>query len=388
MGSWKYKIMPNSVYIPQKHLENLKGLIKPNKVVIIYGPRRSGKTTLLKKFLEQVTEKYLLLNGEDIFVQESLSTQSIIKLKNLIGDHTLLAIDEAQRVPDIGLNLKLMVDNIEKIKIVATGSASFDLLQKLGEPLTGRKFTLRLFPLAQMEISQIEQPYETKANLENRLIFGSYPEIVLAKDDQERILYLKELVSSYLYKDILEMNGLRHAERLIKILQLLAFQVGNKVSVSEIATQVGINKKTVERYLDLLEKVFVLFKIKGFARNLRKEISKSSKYYFYDLGVRNTLINNFNPLNIRNDLGALWENYILGERIKKQEYSGIQANNYYWRTYDKKEIDLIEERGGKLYAYEIKWRAEKIKPPTDWHEAYPDSEFSVVSQDNYLEFIT
>ena len=380
--------MPNSVYIPQKHLENLKGLIKPNKVVIIYGPRRSGKTTLLKKFLEQVTEKYLLLNGEDIFVQESLSTQSIIKLKNLIGDHTLLAIDEAQRVPDIGLNLKLMVDNIEKIKIVATGSASFDLLQKLGEPLTGRKFTLRLFPLAQMEISQIEQPYETKANLENRLIFGSYPEVVLAKDDQERILYLKELVSSYLYKDILEMNGLRHAERLIKILQLLAFQVGNKVSISEIATQVGINKKTVERYLDLLEKVFVLFKIKGFARNLRKEISKSSKYYFYDLGVRNTLINNFNPLNIRNDLGALWENYILGERIKKQEYSGIQANNYYWRTYDKKEIDLIEERAGKLYAYEIKWRAEKIKPPTDWHKAYPDSEFSVVSQDNYLEFIT
>ncbi|PIR72310.1 MAG: AAA family ATPase [Candidatus Nealsonbacteria bacterium CG10_big_fil_rev_8_21_14_0_10_36_24] len=377
----------DKLYIPQKHLENLRNLIKPNKVVVIYGPRRCGKTTLLKKFLEQVNEKYLLVQGEDIFVQEYLSSQSIAKLKNFIGDHKLLAVDEAQKIPNIGLNLKLIVDNIGGVKIIATGSASFDLYQKIGEPLTGRKITLRLFPLSQMELSQIEKLHETKANLETRLIFGSYPEAILAEDDQKRILYLKELVSSYLYKDILEVNGLKHSDRLVKILQLLAFQIGSEVSFTEIAGQVGLNKKTVERYLDLLEKVFVIFKIKGFSRNLRKEISKTAKYYFYDLGVRNALINNFNSINLRNDIGALWEDYIISERIKKQEYLKIQANNYFWRTYDKKEIDFIEEKEGKLYAFKIKWKKGQITPPADWLSAYPSSEFLVVSPDNYLEFI-
>lgn len=375
------------IYIPQKHLENLKNLIRPNKVIIIYGPRRCGKTTLLKKFLESVSEKYLFVNGEDIFVQEQLNSQSIIKLKNFVGDYRLLAIDEAQRIPNIGLNLKLLVDNIEEMKIIATGSASFDLYQKLGEPLTGRKITLKLFPLAQLELAKIEKPHETGANLETRLIFGSYPEVTLAKDEQEKIIYLRELASSYLYKDILEMNGLKHSDKLIKILQLLSFQIGSEVSSSEIAAQVGINKKTVEKYLDLLEKVFVIFKIRGFSRNLRKEVSKSPKYFFYDLGVRNVLINNFNSINLRNDVGMLWENYIISERIKKQEYASIQANNYFWRTYDRKEIDFVEERGGKLYGYEIKWRPKQILPPKDWKETYPHSEFFVVSQDNYLEFI-
>ncbi|MDP2864473.1 MAG: ATP-binding protein [bacterium] len=379
--------MEKTTYITQKHLENLKNLVQPNKVIVIYGPRRCGKTTLLKKFLESVSEKYLFVNGEDIFVQEQLNSQSIIKLKNFVGDYKLLAIDEAQRIPNIGLNLKLIVDNIEDIKVIITGSASFDLYQKLGEPLTGRKITLRLFPLAQLELAKIEKLHETKANLETRLIFGSYPEVILAKDDREKIAYLRELASSYLCKDILEMNGLKHSDKLIKILQLLAFQIGSEVSYSEIAAQCGINKKTVEKYFDLLEKVFVIFKIRGFSRNLRKEVSKNPKYYFYDLGVRNVLINNFNPINLRNDVGMLWENYIISERIKKQEYIGIQANNYFWRTYDKKEIDFIEERGGKLYGYEIKWEPKQISPPKDWKETYPHSEFLVVSQDNYLEFI-
>jgi len=257
----------------------------------------------------------------------------------------------------------------------------------LGEPLTGRKITLRLFPLAQLELSKIEKPHEAKSNLETRLIFGSYPEVILAKDNQERIIYLKELVNSYLYKDILEMNGLKHSEKFVKILQLLAFQIGNEVSYSEIASQTGINKKTAQNYLDLLEKVFVIFKIRGFSRNLRKEISKNPKYYFYDVGIRNTLINNFNPISLRNDIGMLWENYIIAERIKKQEYSGIQTNNYFWRTYDKKEIDFIEERGGKLYAYEIKWGEKTVFPPKDWRLTYPGSEFLVISPDNYLEFV-
>jgi len=379
--------MKKTAYIPQKHLENLKHIIQPNKVIVIYGPRRCGKTTLLKKFLEGVKEKYLFVNGEDIFVQEQLNSQSIIKLKNFVGDYKFLAIDEAQRIFNIGLNLKLIVDNIKNIKVIATGSASFDLYQKLGEPLTGRKITLKLFPLAQLELAKIENPHETKANLETRLIFGSYPEVILAKDDRQRITYLRELASSYLCKDILEMNGLKHSDKLVKILQLLAFQIGSEVSSSEIAIQAGINKKTVEKYLDLLGKVFVIFKVRGLSRNLRKEVSKSPKYYFYDLGVRNVLINNFNPINLRNDIGMLWENYIISERIKKQEYTDIQANNYFWRTYDKKEIDFVEERSGKLYGYEIKWQPKQISPPKDWKKAYPDSEFLIISQDNYLEFI-
>jgi len=377
----------DTIYIPQKQLENLKRLIKPNKVVIIYGPRRCGKTTLLKKFLEGVKGKYLFVDGEDIFVQEYLSSQSINKLKSFIGTHKLLAIDEAQKIPNIALNLKLIVDNIKGIKVVATGSASFDLYQKLGEPLTGRKTTLRLFPLAQMELSKIEEPYETKANLETRLLFGSYPEVVLAPDNQTKILYLKDLINSSLCKDILEMDNLKHSDKLVKILQLLSLQVGQEVSYAEIASQVGIDRKTVEKYLDLLEKVFVIFKLGGFSRNLRKEISKNSKYYFYDLGVRNALINNFNTLNLRNDVGSIWENYIISEILKKQEYLHIQANNYFWRTYSQKEIDFIEERDGKLHAYEIKWGKKVPFPPQDWKTAYPDSTFKVISPDNYLEFI-
>lgn len=374
-------------YIPQKHLENLFKLLKPSKVIIVYGPRRCGKTTLLKKFLEKTDKKYLLAQGEDIFVQEFLSSQSIIKLKNFIGAVNLLVIDEAQKIPNIGLNLKLIVDNINGIEIIATGSASFDLYQKLGEPLTGRKTTLRLFPIAQMELSKIEKLHETRANLEARLIFGSYPEVILAKNDQEKISYIRELINSYLYKDILEMNGLKHSDKLVKILQFLAFQIGGEVSYSEIARQVGLNKKTIERYLDLLEKVFVIFKIRGFSRNLRKEVSKNPKYYFYDLGVRNGLINNFNLINLRNDIGSIWENYIISERIKKQEYLNFQTNNYFWRTYDQKEIDFIEERQGKLYAYEVKWKSQKLVPPDDWQSAYPNSEFFTVCRQNYLEFI-
>ncbi len=374
-------------YIPQKQLENLKNLIKPQRVVVIYGPRRCGKTTLLEKFLSGVKEKYLSVIGEDIFVQEYLSSQSIAKLKDFVGERKLLTIDEAQSIPNIGLNLKLIVDNIKDVKIIATGSASFNLYQELGEPLTGRKTTLRLFPIAQLELSNIEQSHQTKANLETRLIFGSYPEIILVKDNQEKIVYLKELISSYLYRDILAINGLKHSDKIVKILRLLAFQIGSEVSYSEIAEQIGLNKKTVEKYLDLLEKVFVIFRVRGFSRSLRKEVSKSPKYYFYDVGVRNTIINNFNPIGLRNDVGQLWENYIIAERLKKQEYLGIQANNYFWRTYDKKEIDFIEERQGKLYAYEIKWGKKTISPPQNWQSAYPGSEFKIISPDNYLEFI-
>jgi hypothetical protein len=376
------------MYIPQKQLENLKKIISPNKVMVIYGPRRCGKTTLLNKFLEKFNEKYLLVNGEDITIQEYLSSQSIEKLKNFVGKNKLLAIDEAQKIKDIGLNLKLIVDHIKGIKIIATGSSTFDLFKNIGEPLTGRKFTLKLFPLAQLEIMQIEEKFKTEANLENRLIYGSYPEIITTNDNQQRERQLKEVVNSYLYKDILELNGLRQSDKLVRLLQLLALQVGQEVSCSELGVQLGLSKNTIEKYLDLLEKVFVVYKLTGFSRNLRKEVSKNPHYYFYDNGIRNALINNFNQLHIRNDVGALWENYIIIERIKKQEYLGISANNYFWRTYDQKEIDLIEEKEGKLYGYEIKWKKDKTKPPKEWIESYKNTGFNLINKKNYLEFIT
>jgi len=376
------------VYIPQKLLEKIKKSIEPNKVIVVYGPRRCGKTTLLKKFLEQTNEDYLSVQGDDIFIKEDLGSRSIEKLKKFIGKHKLLIIDEAQKIPNIGLNLKLIVDSIEGIKILVSGSASFDLYQQVGEPLTGRKMTFCLYPLSQIEFSKIEKFHETKANLESRLIFGSYPEAVLAEDNQKRIYYLKELISSYLYKDILELDGLKHSDKIVKILQLLSFQIGNEVSYSEIGSQIGLNKKTVERYLDLLEKVFVIFKLRGLSRNPRKEISKSPKYYFYDLGVRNALIGNFNPINIRNDVGLLWENYLIYERLKKQEYSSIYANNYFWRTYTQKEVDFVEEREGKLFGYEFKWGKDKsVKEPKEWRQTYSNAEYKIINPENYLEFI-
>lgn len=376
------------MYIPQKQLENLKKLLSPNKAVVVYGPRRCGKTTMVNRFLEGTAEKYILVSGDDITAREYLGSQSLAKLKGFIGKSSLLVIDEAQRIKGIGQNLKLIVDNIKGIKVIVTGSSSFDLAKDIGEPLTGRKYTLKLFPIAQLELSLIEQTIETVANLENRLIYGSYPEVILGDDNNMKERYLKEIVSSYLYKDILELEGLRHPDKLIRLLQLLAFQIGREVSFNELGGQLGMSKNTVERYLELLEKVFVVFRLNGFSRNLRKEIVKNSRFYFYDTGIRNALINNFNTLSMRDDIGMLWENYVIVERLKRQEYLGSTANNYFWRTYDQKEIDFVEERGGKLYGYEIKWKAAKVKPPKTWLESYKSAKFEVITKENYLGFIS
>ena len=377
------------MYIPQYQLSNLKQLLTPNKVVLVYGPRRTGKTTLLEHFIQGLTEPYHLVNGEDFFIQQVLSSQSIDKLKNFIGQKNLLIIDEAQKIPNIGLNLKLIVDHIPNIKVIATGSSSFDLASQVGEPLTGRKWTLRLFPLAQLELAQKENSAQTAAQLENRLIYGSYPEVVLGEDDSMRQRYLKELISSYLYKDILELEGLKHSDKLVRLLQLLAFQIGKEVSFTELGTQLNLSKNTVGRYLDLMEKAFVIYRLRAFSRNLRKEVSKNPRYYFYDIGIRNALIQNFNPLNLRDDKGAIWENYLVMERLKKQEYTGMSYTNYFWRTYDKKEVDWIEEREGRLFAYEFKWNpSAKAILPKEFIEAYPQTSFERVDIENYLKFIT
>ena len=376
------------MYIPQIQLKNLKELVIPGKVMVIYGARRTGKTTLLKEFLKNESEPYTLVSGEDLTIQSYLSSQSIEKLKAFVGTTRLLVIDEAQKIPHIGINLKLIVDHIPDVRVIVTGSSSFDLARSTGEPLTGRKFTLKLFPLAQLEIGQIEKIYQTEANLENRLIYGSYPEIVLMPDNHGREQYLKEIVSSYLYKDVLELDGVRHSAKISRLLQLIAFQIGKEVSLSELGTSLGMSKNTVERYLDLLEKAFVVQRLTGFSRNLRNEITKNCRYYFLDNGIRNALINNFNLLEQRNDVGELWENYIIIERLKRQEYLSGAANNYFWRTYTKQELDFVEEREGRLFGYEIKWGKAKPRPPKEWLSAYPEASFEMINRENYLEFIS
>ena len=376
-------------YVPQALLTRLERSVAPNRVVVVYGPRRVGKTTLIRRYVQQHDADALLVSGEDIAVREYLESQSLAKLRAFVGSRRTLIVDEAQYVRQIGLNLKLLADHVEGLRIVATGSSSFDLAEQTGEPLTGRKLTLLMLPLSQLELQNIETAHETRAQLETRLIYGSYPEVVLMESDEDRQLYLKELIASYLFKDILQLEGVRHADKLLRLLQLIAFQVGQEASMAELGAQLGMNKNTVNRYLDLLQKAYVLYSRLGFSRNLRKEIAKSRRYYFYDNGIRNGLINNFNGLAQRDDTGALWENYVQVERLKYNLYTGRLAESYFWRTYDRQEIDLIEEWGGRIDAAEMKWSPRsKARPPQGWREAYPDSTFQVVHRDNYLDFIT
>jgi len=376
-------------FIPRVLSKRIIQQMKPNKVVLIFGSRRVGKTWLIKHLARtQMKEPYLLLNGEDLLVQETLSMRTAENYRRLLGDNKILILDEAQKVPQVGQILKFIVDEIPAVKVIATGSSAFDLANKMGEPLTGRKTTNILFPIAQMELSSMENMIETKARLEERMVFGSYPEIITMKVTNEKIAWLKELVSSYLLKDIFEFDGIRNSAKILALLKLVAFQTGKEVSLEELARQLGISRNTVEKYLDLLTQVFILFRVPGFSRNLRTEVTKTSRWYFYDNGVRNAIIMNFNPLTLRDDTGLLWENYLLSERIKKQHYSGMHCENYFWRTYQQQEIDWIEERDGRLFGYELKWNPQKkTREPLTWKRAYPESNFEVISRDNYLDWI-
>jgi predicted AAA+ superfamily ATPase len=363
--------------------------LQTNKVLVLHGARRVGKTLFLKDLCRRhFKEPFIFLNGEDVSTIAVLEKRTVENYKGLLGSTKLLIIDEAQKIPEIGLKLKLMVDNIEDIKIIATGSSVFDVTNKLGEPLTGRKYTFYMFPFAQMEYSKFENIVETKAKLEGRLIYGAYPELINLESNDEKADYLRELINAYLLKDILEVNGVKNSSKMLNLLRLIAFQIGKEVSLDELGMNLGISRNTVERYLDLLSKVFVVYKIQGFSRNLRNEITKTNRWYFYDNGIRNALIANFNPLLLRNDTGELWENYILSERIKFQHYTGMHVNNYFWRTYQQQEIDWVEERGGRLFAYEIKWNPrKKTKVPSAWAKAYPESNFELITVDNYLNWI-
>ncbi len=378
-------------YISRAIYDEFKRRIQPQKVLILLGARRVGKTELIKKYLSELApEDYQLYNGEDQNTWQLFANRTVKNYAGLLGNTKLLVIDEAQKIPDIGMKLKLMVDSIEGLRIIATGSSVFDLTNKLGEPLVGRANTLQLFPLAQMEFSSLENQFETGVNLEERLIFGGYPELQHIENWNEKIEYLDDVVGSNLIRDILEYEGVRKSEKIMDLLRLIAFQVGKEVNVEELANSLkDISRNTVENYLDLLEKVFIIYKVKGFSRNLRKEVTKSNRWYFYDNGIRNAIIKNFNKLDFRQDTGDLWENYIMAERMKYNAYSKNLVYQYFWRTYDQQEIDLIEEGSGKLSAYEFKWNAKKkVKAPGAWSRAYPDASFETINRDNYLEFIT
>lgn len=378
-----------SNYYKREVLEEFHRKLLPNKVLILLGARRVGKTDLIKKYLEKIpSETYLQLNGEDKNNANLLKERSVSNYKRLLANVNLLVIDEAQNIPDTGMILKLIVDSIDGIKIIATGSSVFDLSNNLGEPLVGRKNTMYLFPLSQMEFSEKENYKQTTENLEQRLLFGSYPELEQYDNWEEKEDYIGEIINSYLLKDILNFEGIKHSDKIYDLLRLIAFQVGQEVSLLELATQLQMSKNTVSNYLDLLSKVFVLFKIEGYSRNLRKEIVKSSRWYFYDNGIRNGIINNFNRIENRNDIGALWENYLASERIKRQHYKKIRTNNYFWRTYDQQELDWLEEKGDNLAGFEFKWNENrKAKIPTAFAKAYPEATFEVINKQNYLDFI-
>ena len=374
-------------YLNRELSDKIVKKLQANKVVIVYGARRVGKTVLVENILQQMEEPVLILNGEDINVHDKLSNRSIENYKQIIGTNKLVYIDEAQKIPEIGLKLKLMVDEIPGLKIIISGSSSIDIHNTAGEPLTGRKYSFILYALSEKEYDQMENPIDKTDKVRERLVFGNYPELIHLPDKENKMDYLNELVSSYLLKDILVFENIKNSQKIFNLLRLIAFQIGNEVSMQELGKQLAISKNTVEKYLDLLSKVYILHKVEGYSRNLRKEITKNSRWYFLDNGIRNAVIANFNSLESRNDVGQLWENYMISERIKFLEYHKISSNNYFWRTYDQQEIDWVEERSGALFGYEFKWKETKVKVPSQWKKAYPEASFDVIHLNNFEEWL-
>jgi len=374
--------------IPRIIESQIQKQIGKQKVILLYGTRRTGKSTIIENIAAK-EENTLLLQGEDMDVSRLLQNRTVANYKRLTKGKKLIIIDEAQSIPEIGKILKLMIDTIKGITVIATGSSSFDLQNSTGEPLVGRNLVYQLYPIAQVELSAIQDHLTTVHDLEERLIYGSYPELWQLENNGERQNYLKQLVNNYLLKDLLMIENIKGADVLYKLLQMLAFQVGSQVSTVELGNSLQLNRQTVDRYLDLLSKVFIIYPLTGYSNNLRKEVTKSKKWYFFDNGIRNALIANFNPLHQRNDVGQLWEQYFLSERIKFNSYSNYFPQYFFWRTYDGQEIDLLElNNKQQLTALECKWKDDKIKVPAAFSKAYPKAEFNVINQDNYLDWIT
>lgn len=366
----------------------IEGVIKDNlfkgKVVVVYGARQVGKTTMVKNIADDLGTPYSYLNCDELDVLVRLqNAENSEALRLVMGGQKLVIIDEAQRVKNIGLKLKLMVDNFPEIQIVATGSSSFDLANEIKEPLTGRNFEFWLFPLSLDELFDKHQVIEANRQLENLMIYGSYPDVYQLPSNDLKSQRIKYLASNYLYQDIMKFNGLKNPDLLLKLLQGLALQIGNEVSYNELANLIEVSKETVARYVDLLEKAFIVFHLLPYSGNLRKAIGKMRKIYFLDLGIRNAIINNQNPLNLRDDVGRLWENFVVSEKYKRQLGLGFSTDYYFWRTYDKQEVDLVENKGGKLSGWEIKWANKNANPPKAW-KAYPNSSWRLINKHNYF----
>src|SRR3989338_11052229 len=363
-------------------------LMKTNKGLVIYGPRQVGKTTLINDLLKEFKWNTLILNGDQRGSWwELLTSRELSKLSLLVSGYDMIFIDEAQRIPEIGLSLKILLDNFPKLKIIVTGSSSLDLASKTSEPLTGRIYSYKLFPISQGELRNTNTPYEMETQTEERLIYGSYPEVFSFNGELEKSKYLQNLVDTYLYKDLLEFGDIRNSSKIHDLLKLLSFQIGNQVSLSELGSSLELNKATVDRYIDLLEKSFIIFRLSGFSRNLRKEVTKMDKIFFCDIGVRNAVIGNLNFIKDPDDVGKLWENFLIIERMKKKAYQGTLGAHYFWRLTSGAELDMVEEENGKLTGFEFKFSSKSVKPPKSWKEAYPDSEFSVINKNNYQELI-
>lgn len=359
-------------------------LFRLRKVVVVYGPRQSGKTTLLKKILDRSGKKYLALNAEEQKYHQILSSRDSKLFEGLISGYKILFIDEAQRIEDIGINLKILHDTFSDLHIIVTGSSSFDLANKVQEPLTGRSRTFKLLPFASCELIKELTQFELNERLNEFLIYGSYPEIYDYQNIQDKEEAIIDLSSKYLYKDIFELSGIKKHRKIEELVRLLAFQVGTPVSLNELGNSLSMSKDTVSSYIDLLEKAFVLFRLSGFSRNLRKEVVKMDKVFFIDNGIRNAVINNFNPLNMRNDQGVLWENFLISERYKKLIYERSSARMYYWRTYTGAELDYVED-DGSLKGFEFKWKEKKVKAPKSWLENY-GTDFRVITPNNWQTF--
>lgn len=372
--------------IKRKIQSVIQGRLFKGKAIILLGPRQTGKTTLLKEITVQLNRKVLWLDADEPVVRTQLSSPNIPDLQMLIGNSEVMVIDEAQQIKNIGQTLKLITDHFSAIQLLVSGSSALELAEATSEPLTGRKFEYFLLPLSFEELADHHGWLEEKKFLEHRLVFGSYPEVVSSTDNTREILSL--LAGSYLYKDIFKYKDLRRPELLESLLQALALQCGSEVSYHELSQAIGADAETVQRYIDLLEKTYVVFRLRSFSRNLRNELKKSRKIYFYDNGIRNALINNYSPLEMRADKGVLWENYLVSERLKYIRYNGIYANRYFWRTHQQQEIDYIEERDGILYAFEFKLSVRK-KPrlPITFSKAYPDHSFEAISTNNYTSFL-
>ncbi len=369
----------------ERQLKNLI-LNRLGKAIIILGPRQTGKTTMLRS-ISEILGNYLFLDADDPTVRVMLANANTEQLRQIIGTHKVVFIDEAQRIKNIGLTLKIITDQLKNVQLLVSGSSSLELTNQINEPLTGRKWEYMLYPISWQEFTNYVGYLKSEQQLENRIIYGMYPEVITSASLERQIL--QQLSSSYLYKDLLTYEKIRKPELIEKLLRAIAFQIGNEVSYNELSSTLQIDSKTIATYIDLLEKAFIIFKLSPLSRNLRNEISSNRKIYFYDTGIRNALISNFNPLSLRNDTGALWENFLISERMKYLEYNELHNNKYFWRTTQQQEIDYIEEHSGKLFAYEFKWNVnKKATLSKTFANAYQEHEFKVITKENYTQFIT